>query len=107
MTRGATQAQLKPHSLLTRTSAATRMRMKRYDDYINQIRPSLRKAQKHGAHHSVTIAEYLNLVIGIHAPNGKPWNKGSVLRALRRLKVLKLLGPSPSEQTFGYADEWI
>jgi hypothetical protein len=61
--------------------------MRQYDAHIKKIRPALRVARKHGAHNSLAIAEYLNLFSGVHAPNGKPWGKNSVLRALRRLKA--------------------
>lgn len=61
--------------------------MNRYDKHIEKIRPALRHARKHGAHNSVTIAEHLNLLLGVYAPSGKPWDKNSVLRALRRLKA--------------------
>ena len=60
--------------------------MKRYDAYLRTIRPALKQARANGALNSIAIAYYLNEVSGIAAPNGKPWNKNSILRAIRRLK---------------------
>ena len=69
------------------TAAATKARMKRYDAHVRKIRRSLQKARHLGVQNSQGFVEHLNLLSGIPAPNGKPWNKNSVLRALRRLKA--------------------
>ena len=84
VTEGSTPAQS------NRTCAATRARMKAYDKKIKAILPVLRKSRRRGATASWQFINDLNFFTNITAPNGKPWNKSSFRRAVRRLKHLGL-----------------
>ncbi len=73
-----------------RTRAATRARMKAYDKKVKAILPVLRKSRRSGATASWQFINDLNVFTNITAPNGKPWNKSSFRRAVKRLEHLGL-----------------
>jgi hypothetical protein len=76
-------------SASTRTAKATAARLARYDAHVRAIVPALAQARAFHVDTAVNLANWLDCH-GVPAPDGGPWSKSTMLRALRRLRRLGL-----------------
>jgi hypothetical protein len=73
----------------TRTANATAARLAKYDAHVRAIVPALAEARTFHVATAVNLANWLDCH-GVPAPDGGPWSKSTMLRALRRLRRLGL-----------------
>lgn len=73
----------------SRTANATAARQAKYDAHVKAIVPTLKQARAFNVATAVHLANWLDCH-GVRAPDGGPWSKSTMLRALRRLRRLGL-----------------
>jgi hypothetical protein len=73
----------------SQTAKATAIRQAKYDAHVKAIVPALKQARAFNVATATCLANWLDCH-GVRAPDGGPWSKSTMQRALRRLRQIGL-----------------